>query len=61
MRDPDEAFRDGLRRQIVELDTEIAKCKQRLAYLRQVKGETLEKLVGVSNEMPTPEHIRRSL
>lgn len=61
MRDPDEAFRYGLRRQVAELDAEIAKCKQRLVYLRQAKGEVLEKLAHLSNESPIPEHMRRAL
>lgn len=61
MRDPDEAYRDGLRLRIVELDEEIAKCRQRIVYLRQAKGEVLERLIGSSNEHPSPEHVRRSL
>lgn len=61
MRDPDEAFRYGLQRQVAELDAEIAKCKERLVYLRRAKGEVLEKLVGHGNESPIPEHMRRTL
>ena len=61
MRDPDEAYRYGLRQRIAELDAEIAKCKQRLVYLRQAKGETMERLVGSSNEHPSPDHVRRAL
>ena len=47
MRNPDDALRFGLRRQIASLEDEIKRVEQHLAYLRSEKGRTIERLLAV--------------
>ena len=47
MRNPDQAQADGYARQIAELDYEIEKAQERLAYLRRTKGTVIERLLEV--------------
>ena len=47
MRNADEVQADRYGRQIAELDYEIKKAQERLAYLRRTKGTIIERLLDV--------------
>ena len=51
MRNPDEAQFEGYGRQVRELDYEIEKCQERLAYLRRTKGTVMERLAEVRSRI----------
>ena len=51
MRNADEMQADGYARQVAELDFEIEKAQERLAYLRRTKGTVIERLLEVRSRI----------
>ena len=47
----DEAQADGYARQIADLDYQIEKAQERIAYLRRTKGEVIERLLEVRSRI----------
>ena len=53
MRNPDEAQAEGYSRQIAQLDYEIEKAQERLAYLRRTRDTVTERLLEVRTRIET--------